>query len=47
VKEYDIMGYPTKYLIDQNGKYVMKLPGNSEEIHRMLEKKLEELLPAK
>lgn len=46
VKEYDIMGYPTKYLIDQNGKYVMKLPGNSDAIHKMLEEKLEELMPA-
>lgn len=45
VKEYDIMGYPTKYLIDQNGNYVLKIPGNSEEAHRILEAKLEELMP--
>lgn len=46
VKEYDINAYPTKYLIDQNGNYLMKVPGNSDEIHRMLDKKLEELLGA-
>jgi thiol-disulfide isomerase/thioredoxin len=47
VKEYDINGYPTKYLVDQKGNYVLKLPGNSADLHKLLESKLEELLPEK
>jgi thiol-disulfide isomerase/thioredoxin len=45
VKEYDINGYPTKYLVDQNGNYILKIVGNSAEMHKMLEAKLEEILP--
>jgi thiol-disulfide isomerase/thioredoxin len=45
VKEYDINGYPTKYLVDQNGNYILKIVGNSTEMHKMLEAKLEEILP--
>lgn len=45
VKAYDIMVYPTKYLIDQKGNFVMKLLGSSEQIHQSLLKKLEELMP--
>jgi len=45
VKTYDIMGYPTKYLIDQNGKIIMKILGSSEAQHKQLEKKLYELMP--
>ena len=40
VKEYDINGYPTKFLIDQNGKFVMRIIGNSEKLHEELEAKL-------
>ena len=45
VKEYDINGYPTKYLVDQNGNYILKIVGNSAEMHKMLAAKLEEILP--
>ena len=45
VKEYDINGYPTKFLIDQNGKFVMRILGTSEKLHSDLEAKLAELLP--
>ena len=45
VKEYDINGYPTKFLIDQNGKFVMRIFGNSEKFHAELEAKLAMLLP--
>ncbi len=45
VKEYDINGYPTKFLIDQNGKFVMRILGNSEKLHAELEAKLAMLLP--
>ena len=45
VKEYDINGYPTKFLIDQNGKFVMRILGNSEKFHAELEAKLAMLLP--
>ena len=45
VKEYDINGYPTKFLIDQNGKFVMRILGTSEKNHSDLEAKLAELLP--
>lgn len=47
VKLYDINGYPTKFLIDQQGKFVLTLPGNSPQNHEALLKKLNELLPAK
>ena len=45
VKDYDINGYPTKFLIDQNGKFVMRILGNSEKLHAELEAKLAMLLP--
>jgi len=45
VKEYDINGYPTKFLIDQNGKFVMRILGNSEKFDAELEAKLAMLLP--
>ena len=45
VKEYDINGYPTKFLIDQNGKFVMRILGNGEKLHAELEAKLALLLP--
>jgi glutathione peroxidase-family protein len=45
VKAYDINGYPTKFLIDQNGKFVMRILGNSEKLHSELEAKLASLLP--
>lgn len=43
VKEYDINAYPTKYLIDRNGKILMKILGSSESMHQLLEKKMAEL----
>ena len=45
VKEFDINGYPTKFLIDQNGKFLMRILGNSEKLHADLEAKLALLLP--
>ena len=45
VKAYDINGYPTKFLIDQNGKFVMRILGNSEKLHSELQAKLASLLP--
>ncbi len=45
VREYDINGYPTKFLIDQNGKFVLRLLGNSEKLHAELEAKLALLMP--
>ncbi len=45
VKEFDINAYPTKFLIDQNGKFIMKFPGNSEVQHKALADKLAALLP--
>jgi thiol-disulfide isomerase/thioredoxin len=45
IKEHDINGYPTKYLVDQKGNYVLKLSGNSDVLKKMLEDKLAELLP--
>ena len=45
VKEFDINGYPTKFLIDQNGKFLMRILGNSEKLHAELEAKLALLLP--
>jgi thiol-disulfide isomerase/thioredoxin len=47
VKQYDIMGYPTKFLVGKDGKFIMRILGNSPQSHEMLQKKLEELLPAK
>ena len=44
VKAYDINGYPTKFLIDQNGKFVLRILGNSETLHANLASKLSELL---
>jgi len=45
VKEFDINGYPTKFLVDQNGKFVMRILGNSDKLHADLEEKLALLLP--
>ena len=45
VKEYDINGYPTKFLVDQNGKFVMRILGNSERLHAELAAKLAVLMP--
>lgn len=45
VKEFDINGYPTKFLVDQNGKFVMRLLGNSDKLHADLEAKLAMLMP--
>lgn len=45
VKEYDINGYPTKFLVDQNGKFVMRILGNSEKLHTELAAKLASLMP--
>jgi thiol-disulfide isomerase/thioredoxin len=45
VKEYDINGYPTKFLVDQNGKFVMRILGNSEKLHAELAAKLASLMP--
>lgn len=45
VKSYDIGGYPTKFLVGKDGKFLMRLLGNSPQGHEMLKKKLEELLP--
>ena len=44
-KSHDINGYPTKFLIDRNGKFVLKILGTSEGLHKTLEKKLAELMP--
>jgi len=46
VKAYDIGGYPTKFLIGKDGKFLMRILGNSPQYHEILKKKLEELLPA-
>jgi thiol-disulfide isomerase/thioredoxin len=45
VKEFDINGYPTKFLVDQNGKFVMRILGNSDKLHADLEEKLALLMP--
>lgn len=47
VKQYDIMGYPTKFLVGADGKFLMRILGNSPQSHEMLKNKLEELLPSK
>ena len=47
VKAYDIGGYPTKFLVGKDGKFLMRLLGNSPQGHEMLKKQLEELLPAR
>lgn len=44
VKTYDINGYPTKILVDAQGKIVLRLLGTSEKNTRMFEAKLDELL---
>jgi thiol-disulfide isomerase/thioredoxin len=44
VKTYDINGYPTKILIDAQGKIVLRLLGVSERNSKTLEAKLAELL---
>jgi thiol-disulfide isomerase/thioredoxin len=44
VKTYDINGYPTKILIDTQGKIVLRLLGVSERHSKTLEAKLQELL---
>ena len=44
VKTYDINGYPTKILIDAQGKIVLRLLGVSERHSKTLEAKLQELL---
>lgn len=44
IKTYDVMGYPTKYLIDQKGNIISKILGNSPNNHDILIKKLDELL---
>lgn len=43
VKTYDVNGYPTKILIDAQGKIVLRLLGISEKNSKILESKLEEL----
>jgi thiol-disulfide isomerase/thioredoxin len=45
VKAYDINGYPTKFLIDREGKFMWRILGTSEAGHQALEKKLAELMP--
>lgn len=44
-KSHDINGYPTKFLIDRNGKFILKILGTSEALHKTLEAKLAELMP--
>ena len=44
-KSHDINGYPTKFLIDRNGKFILRILGTSEALHASLEKKLAELMP--
>jgi thiol-disulfide isomerase/thioredoxin len=44
VKTYDINGYPTKILVDAQGKIVLRLLGISERNSKTLEAKLQELL---
>lgn len=43
IKTYDINGYPTKILIDAQGKIILRLLGISEKNTKTLENKLEEL----
>jgi thiol-disulfide isomerase/thioredoxin len=47
VKVYDVGGYPTKFLVGRDGKFIMRILGHSEQSHENLRKKLEELLPAR
>jgi thiol-disulfide isomerase/thioredoxin len=47
IKTYDIIGYPTKYLIDQKGNIISKILGNSPNNHDLLLKKLDELFAQK
>ena len=44
-KEYDISGYPTKFLVGRDGKFLMRILGSSEAMHKALEQKLAELMP--
>lgn len=44
-KSHDINGYPTKFLIDRNGKFILKILGTSDAQHKTLEKKMSELMP--
>jgi len=44
-KSHDINGYPTKFLIDRNGKFILRILGTSDALHASLEKKLAELMP--
>jgi thiol-disulfide isomerase/thioredoxin len=46
-KAYDVLGYPTKFLVDQEGRFVMRLVGNSPQTHEAMVKKIEELLSKK
>jgi len=45
VKAYDIGAYPTKFLVGSDGRFIMRILGQSEQNHELLKKKLEELLP--
>lgn len=47
VKQYDINGYPTKFLVGRDGRFILKILGNSPQGHEQLKRKLEELLPAR
>lgn len=47
VKQYDINGYPTKFLVGRDGRFILKILGNSPQGHEQLSRKLEELLPAR
>jgi thiol-disulfide isomerase/thioredoxin len=44
VKRYDIAGYPTKFVIDKNGKFALRLLGAGAFSEVELEKKIVELL---
>lgn len=44
LEAYDVQAYPTKILIDRDGKVLVKLVGNSEKNKELLEKELERLL---
>jgi thiol-disulfide isomerase/thioredoxin len=44
VKMFEITGYPTKFIIDQNGKFALKVLGASENSEADLEKKIAELI---
>lgn len=44
LNDYDVKAYPTKFVIDRNGKIVVKLVGNSPASHDELEAQLSRLL---